>query len=407
MSDISRLLSLRSGIHASTSDLTAIPGVLRPLEMRGPDVPAGLFPRSRAEVDRPLIAPDGRRFPFAFGAKDISPLTLGFEFRGVNANTGGAVADWEAKQELGHLLQSLFGAAPATTGVALTCSGVAGVTLTLSGSTYQNNDVILFTTTTGPVARRIISGGATVTVTLDRAFTGTPSGAVIRGARYTAVPSQTEHVPLYLDAEGTTVGGVAWRQQLLGCFPQSLVVTVPDTGLVQLDATFAPNDWLQPAAASPGYAAPVAGAPAAASNVQFFDGADLLDVSGAKLTYSTGGIMKPTASGPNGVRGGAGTNKRDVMLEFDHYLGGFTGEKRYGVGAAPLANLGTAGALANGTVQATRSLLLHVGSVAGSTIAAWIPEAVVISTIVANGDFTVERCKAYATGPVPLVLAVF
>lgn len=406
MSDVVRLSSLRTGIHASTSDYSSLPAVLRPIELRGPDVPAGLFPRSRAEIDRPLVVPDGRRVPFAWGTKDIAPITIGTEFRGVNANNGAAVADWEAKLELGHVLQSLFSTAPASVGAAPTASGVAGLILTASSTAIVNNDLIMFSTTTGTFVRRVISGGGTTSLTLDRAFTGTPSGPIVRGARYTANPAQTEHVPLFLDAEGTT-GANAWHQQLFGCFPQSCVITIPDTGLVQFDATFLPNDWTQLAPVAPGYAAPVAGAPVASSLVAFYDGADLLDISSAKLTYNTGGVMKPSASGPNGVKGGVGASKREIMLEGDLYIGGFTGEKRFSQGAVPLANADTGGAIANGTVATTRSLMLQVGLVAGGALGIWLPEAAVISTVVNNGDFLVERFVARATGSTPFVLGIF
>jgi hypothetical protein len=408
MTDVPRLASLRCGIHSSTADYTTAPGTLRPLELRGPDVPGGLFPRSRAEIDRPLVKADGSRVPFVWGAKNIGAQPIPLEFRGVNNNDGSAVADWEAKLEAGFLLQSFFGAvAPATVGAAPTASGVAGLVLTASTNVILNNELILFTTTTGVFARRVISGGGTTSLTLDRAFTGTPSGPVRRAARYTMSPGVTEHTPVFLDAEGTTIGGTAWRQQLFGCFPQSMVITMPDTGLVQLDMTFLPNDWAQPAAAAPGVLVPTAGAPVMASSMAFYDGADLLDISSAKLTVNIGGVMKPSASGPNGVKGGVAANKRDIMLEGDLYLGGLPGEKRFATGGTPLANADTGGALAAGTVATTRSLLLQCGLVAGGTLALWLPEAAVISTIVPNGDFLVERFVARATGAIPLIVGAY
>jgi hypothetical protein len=407
VTDSPRFLSLRSGIHASTSDLTSTPGTLRPLELVDAP-PAGLLPMARAEIDRALVKADGRGVPFVWGAKDISPLTLKFELRGVQGNDGDAVSDWEALQELGHLFQSLFAAAPATTGSAPTASGTAGATLTVSSTDIEDDEAILFGTTTGVFARRVISGGGTTTLTLDRAASGTASGPVLRGAVYTADPAQTAHLPLYLDAESTQEGGTAWRKILKGCFPQSMVISVPDTGIVMCEATFAPNDTdTTQAAADPGVLSPAAGAPIFASNVQFWDGADLLDASNLKFSYSTGGVMKPTSAGPNGVRGGVGVSKRQITLEGDLYLGSFTGEKRFAVGSTPYAQADIGDALDAGTVNTTRSLLLQVGTIGTATVAIWIPEASVRSTIVANGDFTVERFVARATGAVPAIIVIY
>ena len=152
MTDVSRLLTVRHALHSDSSTFTGTPGTLFPL--RCTDDVAGLYPRNRVTLARNLRSQGGRRYTHAGGAQDVADITLATEFRGVDSNTGAAVAAWEAKMEQGLLLQSLFGAvAPATTGGAATIAAsghtpASGIVAFTAAANVQNGAVIAFASTT-------------------------------------------------------------------------------------------------------------------------------------------------------------------------------------------------------------------------------------------------------------------
>lgn len=195
MTDVSRLSTLRYGLHSNAFTFTGTP-TLVPLRLT--DDGASFLPRNRAPLMRNLRSLSGRRYAHARGVQDLADLSINTEFRGVNSNTGGAVSDWEAKMEQGYLLASLFGAvAPATTGAAVTAvtagsSGATG-TLVVSGTTLVNGQVIAFSTDAGLQIARIASGGGSTTITLEHPFSGTVSNGstVFRMAVYSVSDSVT------------------------------------------------------------------------------------------------------------------------------------------------------------------------------------------------------------------------
>lgn len=404
MTDVARIRSVRYGIHASAGDFTTFPSVTA-LDHIGDG--ASLLPRSRVEVAADFAASDGRGYPFRWGGKDISPVILDFEFKGVSGNTGAAIPDFEAVTEQGKILQSFFGAVgTATVGAVTTCSGTAGATLTVvSGTNIPNDSIIMFTTTTGTFIRRVISGGGTVTLTLDRAASGTASGNVIRAGVYTAVPSRTAHAHLAVDVEGTTVGGTAWRQRFFGLAPSMLDITFPDTGLVTAKATLNPTDWDQPAAASPAFASPTAGAPIAVAGYTFGDAAiGDLDLANAVLKINNGVAMRATGSGPNGVRGGVAADKREIVLEGEVFMGGSTPSGQMNL-ANTQAWLGSL--LSAGTIATTRALSLQVGTVAGAAVGLFMPAAAVRATVINKGGLQMAKFTAKATGATPFFMGIF
>lgn len=406
MTDLIRLKSVQVGLHSSPADVSSFPGTLVPLQPR--ERAATVLPRGRTEIVRDLVTSDGRAVAAAFGGKDLADITLPLETKGVNANDGSAVADWEAKLDIGVILESFFGAAaPATTGSAPTASGTAGTTLTASTNVVQNNEVVIFANTAGDVfMRRVLSGGGTTSLVLDRAFTGTATGTIRRAAVYTPSFGKAHHTHVGVDVEGTQDDGSEWHQRFIGCAVSALRFGIPDTGLVTLDVTLKPTDFDQPAADEPAYAEPTAGAPIAAPAL-FYDGANAYDATGLTFVADNGTVMRPTAAGPNGVKGGVHANKRGAVLEGRLMLGDgstVTGELPFRSGSPDLIELMGTDTDA-GVVRTTRDLFLQVGKSNGRIMGVWLPAASVHYTTVEAGDFVGVAFTARISGATGFVLA--
>lgn len=417
MTDVARLLSLTYGINAAAQTIGTAPGAFATLLPRSQVL--SVFPRSRTPIDRDLFSVDGRRFPRVHGVKDIAAIDVPLEFKGVNSNTGAAVAAWEAKMEQGNLLASLFGAVGvATTGAAPTVSSNGPATLTVSSTVLADLDIILVTTSVGGAntveARQVISGGGTTTVTVDRNWVGTPVAAstVIRAARYQVSTSLTAHLPIWFDAEGEN-----WKRRYSDCQPNSMTLNIPNAGLVEFDSQFLPNDWSDQADGSPSFSAPTAGSPIVSGGSGFFIGNRALMLRNARLTMSNGAVMRETTTGVNGVRGGVCTNKRDIMLEGELYVGDDGGAAAIGEliddSLTPPLNdiLGDGPTYSPGSAITTYDIALQVGLAAGAALYIRIPAADIRSAGVREGGpFAVLPFQAMATAPSsgsPLTLGVF
>lgn len=419
MSDVTRLTSLTYGLNASATTIGTAPGTFATVLPRSS--PTSFLPRSRQAIDRALYSVDGRRFMRVFGVKDIGELQLPVEFKGVSGNTGAGITSaggWELVMEQGNLLASLFGSTAATTtaGAAPTVTSGTGSSLTVSTNVLANLDIILVQTSIGTEARQVVSGGGTTTVTVDRAWVGTPtaSSAVIRAARYSVSTSQTVHTPVWFNAEGEN-----WRRRYADCQPSSLVLNVPNAGLVEADFAFLPNDWDDQAEANPAFAAPTAGSPVVSGGSQFFIGANAFMLRNARLTVNIGMVMRETTTGINGVRGGLATDKTNIMLEGELYVGDNAGaigdisddDDGAGPAVAPyLADILGDGA-ATGAAPSSVDLSLQVGTAAGAAMFLRIPAADFRSAGVREGGpFAVLPFQAFATAPAsgsPFSLGVF
>ena len=410
MTNVNRNISVQVGIHTTTSDFSTVPTVAPVLPRAG--VPS-LLPRKRGGIARPLRSVSGIRFAKVRGEKAVDPISLPLDFRGVNTNTGGAVAAWEAKMEQGALLQALFGAAAtATTNAATTCSGTAGATLTVaSGTDIPTGSVILFTTTTGTFIRRVTDGGGTVTLTLNQAASGTASGTVIRLGRYTGAPSINHHQHIAIDVEQLSEGAGVWRRQFVGCAPSKGVITIPNNGLTTFDVDLMPTDWSRAAPASPSFVQPTAGEAVPVSAVEFRIGANLFDLRNAKFTIDNAVVMRETAVGVNGVRGGvcgaAGEEGKIFMLEGEILVGAAVpGQELQDNTGTPSVRDLLGDVDAEGVVVTARDIMLTVGNVAGSCFGIFMPTADMDCELVESGPFQVLKFTAYGTGATPAVLAV-
>ena len=408
MTDVSRLLTVRHALHSDSSTFTGTPGTLFPL--RCTDDVAGLYPRNRVALARNLRSQGGRRYSHARGSQDVADITLATEFRGVDSNTGAAVAAWEAKMEQGLLLQSMFGAvAPATTGAAPTIAAsghtpLSGI-LAVAGLTTANGQVIAFATTTGLQMGRILSGGGTTSLTLDHPYTGTPTTAatVFRMAVYTVADAVTHHVHVFLTGEGES-----WRRDYFGCAPMSMALSLASGQLVGMSSVFSPTSWADVAEADPAHAEPTAGSPIVADRVRLMiDGVEYF-ASNLSINYSNATQIRDVDTiGGNGRLGGvcgAGDGK-SFTIEGEVLIGAtspaLTGE------LADAAMVPLLGSDVNaGAVSTVREVALMVGSDVGAIMYALLPTAdFVASTAIVNG---LSRMKftAVGTGTLPAVLAV-
>ena len=415
MTAVTRLQALRYALHTDNTTFDNTPGTLVPLQLL--DDGASFLPRQRTPIDRPLRSLGGRHFPHVYGAQDLADLVAVCEFKGVNANTGGAVSDWEAKMEQGYLLASLFGAvATATTGSAptVTAAGSSGSsgTLVVSSTVLVNGEVIAFPVDEGGYQiMRIESGGGTTTVVGSHDYFGTPTNGatVIRLGVYTVDDDLTLHTHAFMSAEGEN-----WRRDYKGCVPLSMALALPNTGLVQMTSTFSPTTWADVAEANTAYAAPTAGEPIVMDGVTF-----VLGVAGGggtmyrhlagnlTINMTTGAAMRETASATNGKLGGVcGTGDGKV----------FTLEGEIEIGETDIGDLtafnesdvtiATGTTSQAGDVSGTRKIALMVGTGAGRFMYAYLPEADFRASVITSGALTKLRFTASGTGAVPAVFAV-
>ena len=417
MTDILRLQTLRYALHTNASTFTGTPGSLFPLQIT--DDGASFLPRQRTPIERPLKSLGGRRYPHIRGAQDTADVSVALEMKGVNSNTGAAVATWETKLEQGYLLQSLFGtAAPATTGAAPTIAAAGhtpatGVVAFTAAANVQNGAVIAFSTASGLQIGRVESGGgaSTTSVTLQHPYSGAPVNAstVYRLAVYDVSDSVTGHIHAFFAAEGED-----WRRDYFGCAPMSMNVAIPNTGLVTMSSTFSPTTWSDVAEANPAYADPTAGNPLVNDGAIFrLDGVEFL-LRNASITYNCATAMRETSSRTNGKLGGVcGTGDgKSFMIEGELYLGDAStvlpeaiDNGSYTAGAPQLVSM-LGSDVAAGQISTSREVALQVGTEIGGCMYALLPSADFRATMQAGGAFPVVKFQAVGTGALPATLAV-
>lgn len=406
MTDVTRLQTLRYALHSSATDFTSTPGTLLPLRIT--DDGASFLPRQRTPIERNLRSLSGRRYSHVRGAQDVADVTVATEFRGVASNTGGAVTDWEAKQEQGYLLASLFGAAAAaTTGVAPTVAASghtpsSGI-LAVSGLTTAAGQVIAFSTSDGLQVGRIASGHGTTTLTLEMPYTGTPttSATVYRLGVYTVDDDLTAHTHVFFAAEGEN-----WRRDYFGCAPKSMALTVPDTGLITMSSVFSPTTWSDVGESNPAHAEPTSGSPLVSDRVRLMiDGVEYL-ASGVSISYDCATAVRSTVSKTNGRLGGVSATGAGKMFKIEGqiYIGDNTGSIGELTDAAAGALLGSSDSA--GDVSATVEIGLQIGTEIGSLAYAYLPTADISATVVVTNGFPMLKFSATGTGATPAIFAV-
>lgn len=417
MTDIIRLQTLRYALHTDANTFGNTPGSLLPLQVT--DDGASFLPRQRTPIERSLRSLSGRRYPHIRGAQDTADVSVALEMKGVNSNTGGAVATWETKLEQGYLLQSLFGtAAPATTGVAPTIAAAGhtpatGVVAFTAAANVQNGAVIAFTTASGLQIGRVESGGsaATTTVTLQHPYSGAPVNAstVYRLAVYPVSDSTTAHVHAFFAAEGED-----WRRDYFGCAPMSMNIGIPNSGLLTMSSTFSPTTWSDVAEANPAYADPTAGNPIVNDGAIFrLDGIEFL-LRNASITYNCATAMRETTSRTNGKLGGiCGTGDgKSFTVEGELYVSDSAtvlpeaiDNGSWAAGAPQLVSM-LGSDVAAGQVSTAREVSIQVGTEIGGCMYALLPSADFRASVQVSGAFPVVKFQAMGAGALPAVLAV-
>lgn len=409
MTDIGRLQTLRYALHANATTFTGTPGTLVPLQIT--DEASSFLPRQRTPIDRSLRSLSGRRFPHIRGAQDVGDVTVACEFKGVNSNSGNAVADWEAKMEQGYLLASLFGAvAPATSSTASTVDSTghtpaSGILQVVSGTNYSVGQVIAFATSAGLQIGRI-EIKATNVLTLQHPYTGTPTtgATVFRLGVYAVNDALTSHVHAFFAAEGED-----WRRDYFGCAPMSMNIGIPNTGALTMSSVFSPTSWSDVAEANPAYADPTAGNPIVNDGAYFrLDGTEYL-LRNASITYNCATAIRETATKTNGRLGGVcGTGDgKSFMIEGELYISDAAtlGELQDNAGTPTMSAL-LGSDVAAGQVSTQREVALQVGTEIGGCLYALLPTADFRATVQTSGAFPVVRFQAMGTGALPAVLAV-
>lgn len=408
MTDVARLSTLRYGLHTNAFTFTGTPSLV-PLRLT--DDGASFLPRNRAPIARPLRSLSGRRYSHVRGVQDLADISVATEMRGVNANTGAAVTDWEAKMEQGYLLASLFGAvAPVTTGVAPTVAAAghtpASGILAVVGTTTANGQVIAFATSAGLQVGRIASGGGTTTLTLDHPYSGTPttSATVFRNAVYTVNDAVTHHVHAMFAAEGED-----WRRDYFGCMPMSMALALPNAGLVGMTSVFSPTSFADTAEANPAHAEPTSGNPIVVDACKmWFAGLDVI-ARDLTINYSAATTPRVASTRTNGRVGGVSStgDGKTFVMEFSIYIGdsNLAGELQDGAGSPTLNDL-IGDSDAAGDVSVTRKVSLQVGTEIGAVMYAYMPEADCVVTTQHVDGLTVARVVATGTGALPAILSV-
>lgn len=313
MSFLDRMQHVKVGLHSSHTDLTAVPGTLRSLELLdGTD----LLPREHERIERDLARGDNQEYPAILGVRSLDELSIATYLRGIATNDGAAL-DAQTESELGLILDSLMGTSTDKAGAATTIAsdtGASGTIVVASGTNLANGGGCLFEDGSGSkVAREIVSGGGTTTLVMDRAHADGAPGAdnIPYGSCYwTMAPATHEHVPLFI--RGMFHGS---ERSYFGCFGDASI-EVREKQPVRFVSKWRPNNWTDTTIGST-FAEPTAGDYIMGVNCRLnlksagFDGALL--VKSATLNFGYSLQVRETMSGVNGQAGWVVTRKAPTI----------------------------------------------------------------------------------------------
>lgn len=340
-SEVTRILELKFGKHASVSDWTASPSTLRVIQPES----ASIYPRDTRRLERNLGSPDNREFASLIGPQDLSPFSVTQLMRGVSGNVGAAFTP-QTTMEQADMLDVIFGATasgPTSTACTVAAAGhtpASGI-IVVVGTSIANGEMILFSVTSGAdfIAREVVSGGGTTTLTLDRAYVGTPTtgSTVLRAARWNVDPTIHDRVH-----GGFTAEGEDWFQSILGCMCESFELQMTEGEIVRMVTSWAPTSFAPAAAGSPSFTAPTFGSEIVAVNsALWIAGVEYL-VQGLNFKLSNSLRPRMTPAGANGQLGYVVKRISDVVLSGMFYAGtnaGSIGEMQYNAGTPSFRNL--------------------------------------------------------------------
>lgn len=394
MTDINRVQLVQYGNHSSTTDLSAVPGSLVSLDCEEADV----LPRDVNRLERNLYRDDNAEYADVIAEKGLDELSLGLLLRGVANNTGGALVANTAT-EVGRMMESMMGAAatdPTNTGTTITAdTGALGTLTVTAGTNYANGVGILFMDGNGEyIARELVSGGGTTTLTLDRNHVdGAPGSDNIpyRSVYWTLAPSVSMHTHGFIRARGAN-----WERSYFGC-AGSLRLSMKEKEAVKFQTKWRPTNWTDTTVAA-AYSAPSAGDYVMGLNSKMYIGSDAVLLKGCDIDLGYTIAPRETASSANGLLGYMVTRKQPV-IEGSLYFGvaGLSfGEIADSTGNISLnkiqgltASAGTA--LAAGQVESTYDVGIQFGAGPGRTLYVRCPAASFRGRLVVENG--IEMCK--------------
>lgn len=391
--DVTRILDLKFGKHASVSDWTATPGTLRVIQPES----ATIYPRDTRRLERNLASPDNREFAAIIGPQDLGAFSVTQLMRGVSGNVGAAFVAGTTMEQA-DMLDVVFGAAASVpVGAAVTVAAAGHVpgtgTLVVVGTTVANGDMILFSVTSGAdfVAREVVSGGGTTTLVLDRAYVGTPTtgSTVIRAARWAVDPSIHDRIHGGFVAEGED-----WLQTILGCQCESFELNMSEGEIVRMITSWAPTSFAPGNDAALSFVSPTFGSEIVAVNAALWiAGVEYLTQSLSLKVTNTLRARK-TFAGANGQLGYIVTRVPEVMLSGMIYAGdnaASIGEMQYDAGTPSFRDL---------TESATsRDIAVQVGLSAGAAMYLRIPAAEVRAVAADSEGLLMWQITANAKKP--------
>jgi hypothetical protein len=357
MANITSLNVLRYGKHTSTTQVDSDSGVSYGFaEFEGDISLKGMKPR---KLERNLRRGDNEKYTRVVGPDEVPGIGFACELRGLNSNSGGAVTT--AKQtELAPLFDAIFGAnGSGGTGTTAVLSGSTSTTLvTADASSLSAGGCVLFNDGTELIAREIVSKSSN-TLTLDRAYSGTPtdSATVYSAVSWYPDVDAPNHTHVAFDVEMFGFN----RYKLLGCMGGFTIDFPANGGLAICNFDFEGTDHTNPATASPSFTAPTCGSAIPCIDGTFWIGATEYLLRDAKLVVDVKKTPKATYSGVNGWAGFAVLDI-DVRLEGTLQMGSLTSE-------ASAANLAT---LQSATAQ---DIALQIGRTAGQSVYLRMPAA--------------------------------
>lgn len=322
MSNITSLSLLRYGKHTSNTQLESDASVSYGFCEHEGDIAIKQGPR---KLERNLRRGDNEKYARVVGPRDVPTLGFSTQLRGLNANSGGAVTT--AKQtELGPLLDVIMGAnGTGGTGSTASASGHSSTTLAVASaaSIVAGNAVLFEDTSDGWIAREVVSKSSN-TLTLDRAYTGTPvsSGVVYCGVSWYPDQDAPNHVHLAADVENIGLD----RVKMFGGMG-SVVVDFPANGGLAMCAwsfDFSHDDDDE-SPASPTFSAPTVGTTIPCIDGTFWVGASELLMRDAKLNITPAKAQKQHYAALNGFAGYVVT-AIDVTLTGTLLMGALTSE---------------------------------------------------------------------------------
>jgi hypothetical protein len=310
MTDLNRSSHVLFGLHTNTTTFSGTPSTMRSKELVAN---ANILPRDRNRVERDLIRGDNDNYAALVGTKDLDPLTLPMLARGLSGNTGGAITSATAC-ELADLFDSIFGAATDPAGAATTITGDTGSSGSLtvtSGTNVANGVGVLFEDGNGAyVAREVVSGGGTGTLTLDRDHTDGAPGSddvLYRSAYWLVSPSTTMHTHA-----GIRVIGSNHERLYVGCVG-TCQIEIREGEPVAVNTTWTPTDWSD-AAVGTSFSAPTAGETIMGVNGALYVGESTkLILKNATIDFGYTIVPRSTINGSNGVHGYLVTRKQPVI----------------------------------------------------------------------------------------------